>query len=124
MMVSLLLDQALCNNDNDALNDADTSRMAVSDVMCLDDVSSSLTNHSSSAIFTSDDGGQRIVDVLCSEASGCVGNARSCGIDEVTSHVLIPSLVQLAETVLGNMVSVGCDIRHTSSVMQVLSDTV
>src|SRR6218665_2608771 len=100
------------------------SVMAVSNVMCLDDVSFSLNNHSHSAIFPSDDRGQRIVDVLCSEADGCVGNDMSCGIDKVTSHVLIPSLVQLAETVLGNMVSVGCDIRHTSTVMQVLSDTV
>src|SRR6218665_3253076 len=117
-------DQALCHNDNDALNDDDMGVVAVSNVMCLDDVSSTLNNNSHGAIFTSDDGDQRIVDVFGSEASGCVVNDIACGIDEVTSHVLIPSLVQLAKTVLGNMVSVDCDIRHTSSVMQVLSDTV
>src|SRR6218665_3144066 len=100
------------------------SVMAVSNVMCLDDVSFSLNNHSHGAIFPSDDRGQRIVYVLCSEAGGCVGHDMSCGIDEVTSHVLIPSLVQLAETVLGNMVSIGCDIRLTSTVMQVLSEAV
>jgi len=114
-------DQALCNNDNHALNDDDMDVMAVSNVMCMDDVSSSLNNHSHSDIFTYDDRGQRIVDVLCSKASDCVVNDISCGIYEVTSHVLIPSL---AETVLGNMMSDGCDMRHTSSVMQILSDTV
>ena len=93
-----MADQALCNNDNDALNDVDVGVMAVSNVVCMNDVSSSLTNHSSSAIFTSDDGDQRIVDVVCSEAGGCVVNDISCAMDEVASDVLIPSLVQLAKT--------------------------
>src|SRR6218665_3077271 len=53
-----MADQALCNNDNDALNEVDMGVVAVSNVMCLDDVSSALNNHSHSAIFTSDDGGQ------------------------------------------------------------------
>src|SRR6218665_1739164 len=117
-------DHALYNDDIDAMNDVDMGVVAVSNVMCLDDVSSALNNHSHSAIFTSDDGGQSFVYVLCSEASGCVVNDISCRMDEVTSHVLIPSLVQLAKTVFDNLVSSGCDVRQTSSVMQVLSDTV
>jgi len=119
-----VLDQALCHNDTDALNDDDMGVLAVSNVVCMNDVSSSLDNHLHGAIFTSDDGDQRIVDVVCSEASGCVVNDISCAMDEVTSHVLIPSLVQLAKTVFDNLVSSGCDVRHTSSVLQVLSDTV
>src|SRR6218665_1678283 len=49
-------------------------------------------------------------------------NGISCSIYEVTSHVLIPSLVQLVKAVLDNIVS--CEVRQTSSVMQVLSDAV
>jgi len=52
------------------------------------------------------------------DASDCLVND-ICGVYEVASMVLIPSLVQLAKTVLGNMVSSVCDIH----VMQVLSDT-
>src|SRR6218665_3274078 len=91
-------DEALSNDENNVRNDDDMSVMAVSNVACMDDVLFPLNKHSHSDIFTSDDKGQRIVNVLCSDASDCVVSGITRSMIEVTSSVLIPSLIQLAHS--------------------------